>query len=300
MTIRTILRHAALPIIAAGIFAAPTASANTPPAVAINGLQSGGLAFNGPFQISGSASDSDGVTEIYGTLQNTTNNLFFTPDGRFVERPTRLAFKFNQSAPQTNWISNAYALPAGRYVYRMRVEDGQKIRSEIIEVPVVIGAVPTANTTRAPAVVKPAPAVQPVAQPNKAPAAVVAGAKSANGMNYCASNGTDADGDGYGWENNSSCVVAGSKADKNPNCASAGSDPDGDGWGWENERSCIVVSRCQSDASDPDGDGWGWENERSCKIVKTSGKYAACANPASDPDGDGYGWENNKTCLVAK
>jgi len=72
-----------------------------------------------------------------------------------------------------------------------------------------------------------------------------------------------------------------------PTCASSASDPDGDGWGWENNQSCIVAAStsttyptCASSASDPDGDGWGWENNQSCKVATTStgGSTSACPN----------------------
>ncbi|WP_299536247.1 cellulase family glycosylhydrolase, partial [uncultured Streptomyces sp.] len=72
-----------------------------------------------------------------------------------------------------------------------------------------------------------------------------------NGYPYCVSGASDPDGDGWGWENNRSCVVRGSSADTGnggsgtapngyPYCVSGASDPDGDGWGWENNRSCVV------------------------------------------------------------
>ncbi|MEU7619116.1 carbohydrate-binding domain-containing protein [Micromonospora rifamycinica] len=73
-----------------------------------------------------------------------------------------------------------------------------------------------------------------------------------NGFPYCTSAASDPDGDGWGWENNRSCVVRGGRADSGtptpsatapngyPYCTSAASDPDGDGWGWENNRSCVV------------------------------------------------------------
>ena len=66
-----------------------------------------------------------------------------------------------------------------------------------------------------------------------------------------------------------------------PYCQHSTSDPDGDGWGWENNQSCIVNNdstpftpvnngnthpACVSADSDPDGDGWGWENQRSCRV----------------------------------
>lgn len=68
-----------------------------------------------------------------------------------------------------------------------------------------------------------------------------------------------------------------------PTCMSAASDPDGDGWGWENNRSCIVYRSssaygyptCASAASDPEGDGWGWENNRSCIVDRGGGSGAS-------------------------
>ena len=106
----------------------------------------------------------------------------------------------------------------------------------------------------------------------------------------CSSAASDSDGDGYGWENDQSCVVTSSGTDSGnsddngsdsnsglPTCASAASDSDGDGWGWENNQSCLVSSGdtgssdsgtpyCSSAASDSDGDGWGWENDQSCLV----------------------------------
>ncbi|MFF9472379.1 cellulase family glycosylhydrolase, partial [Streptomyces roseolus] len=82
------------------------------------------------------------------------------------------------------------------------------------------------------------------------------GGTAPNGYPYCANgSSSDPDGDGWGWENQRSCVVRGSAADTGsgggntggtapngyPYCANgSSSDPDGDGWGWENQRSCVV------------------------------------------------------------
>ncbi|WP_083608214.1 carbohydrate-binding domain-containing protein [Teredinibacter haidensis] len=98
-----------------------------------------------------------------------------------------------------------------------------------------------------------------------------------------------------------------------PTCSSASVDPDGDGWGWENNQSCIVSSSssgsgdyptCSSSSSDPDGDGWGWENNQSCVVSTSSSSggssgYPTCSSSSSDPDGDGWGWENNQSCIVS-
>jgi len=78
-------------------------------------------------------------------------------------------------------------------------------------------------------------------------------------------------------------------------CSSAASDEDGDGWGWENNRSCIVRSDaattqqqqqtqsgsipiCSSASVDNDNDGWGWENNKTC-IVGDSGSAPAEVTP---------------------
>ena len=60
----------------------------------------------------------------------------------------------------------------------------------------------------------------------------------------CLFTDSDSDGDGYGWELNSSCIVPGSgnvTLFTFPACESALADLDGDGWGWENNTSCLVV-----------------------------------------------------------
>lgn len=70
----------------------------------------------------------------------------------------------------------------------------------------------------------------------------------------CEYSSSDADGDGYGWENNASCIVQNSPAQSAetavisgiPTCVSRSSDPDGDGFGWENSTSCKVRNSTQS------------------------------------------------------
>ncbi|MFD7964669.1 cellulase family glycosylhydrolase [Streptomyces zaomyceticus] len=79
------------------------------------------------------------------------------------------------------------------------------------------------------------------------------GGTAPNGYPYCTNgSSSDPDGDGWGWENQRSCVVRGGSADTGgstggtapngyPYCThGSSSDPDGDGWGWENQRSCVV------------------------------------------------------------
>lgn len=287
-------------------------------AIEVSNLRSGQLVFIGePVQIQGKASDPEGIREIYGTIQDVRTQLFFTPKGKFAKKPVRLPFHLTNRSGDMLWTTNKLRVPEGDYIYRMRVEDNGKNRSRIVELGMVVRSENQSNAVASSANSKSQrqrrqqqqlqqqqaqqrQQPQQQAQVAAKPAAQSAGAMAANGMPYCSNAGFDPDNDGYGWENEKSCVVAGSRADKHPNCASAASDPDGDGWGWENERSCVVVTQCQNANSDPDGDGWGWENDKSCVVVKTAGRHPQCQSAASDPDGDGYGWENNATCLVAK
>ena len=62
-----------------------------------------------------------------------------------------------------------------------------------------------------------------------------------------------------------------------PVCVLASSDADGDGFGWENDQTCTVSTQasvavdpslavCTSANSDLDGDGFGWENNQSCIV----------------------------------
>lgn len=54
----------------------------------------------------------------------------------------------------------------------------------------------------------------------------------------------------------------------NPICQSSASDPDGDGWGWENDASCIVASSDFPGACITDSTGVeGWNGTRTCYIT---------------------------------
>ncbi|WKB55841.1 cellulase family glycosylhydrolase [Eleftheria terrae] len=85
-------------------------------------------------------------------------------------------------------------------------------------------------------------------------------------------------------------VFGGSCGGQAPNgypycCDGSSTDPDGDGWGWENNRSCVVGCGasapnghpycCNGSSTDPDGDGWGWENNRSCVVPGGRASHAA-------------------------
>ena len=162
------------------------------------------------------------------------------------------------------------------------------------------------------------------------------GSGNNGGHPSCQAAAADPDGDGFGWENNATCVVDASSGPGSENtgggsgghsvCSSASSDPDGDGYGWENGATCVVqaggnnngndndgngtgsgLTACTQSGSDPDGDGYGWENGQSCLASSSdsgrddntaSSGSPVCASAGSDSDGDGYGWENNQTCIV--
>ena len=122
----------------------------------------------------------------------------------------------------------------------------------------------------------------------------------------CVSAAADSDGDGFGFENNRSCIVAATGTTMFPTCVSAATDSDGDGFGFENSQSCIVVATgttafptCASAATDSDGDGFGFENNQSCIVAATgTTMFPTCVSAATDSDGDGFGFENNQSCIV--
>ena len=122
-------------------------------------------------------------------------------------------------------------------------------------------------------------------------------APSAPGRPVCQSAASDPDGDGFGWENNATCLVSSEtpqtpqsqptpSAPGLPVCLSAASDSDGDGFGWENNASCLVAN---TSAPDTGGSNSGGTN---------TGGTIFCESAESDPDGDGWGWENSQSCLV--
>jgi len=117
----------------------------------------------------------------------------------------------------------------------------------------------------------------------------------------CNDSSSDPDGDGWGWENNASCIVDNNRP---PVCESANSDPDGDGWGWENNDSCIVdtsdtqneITEVPDTTSSQDGNDSSGSEE---KTNTTVAQHPLCESASSDPDGDGYGWENNSSCIAS-
>jgi len=88
-----------------------------------------------------------------------------------------------------------------------------------------------------------------------------------------------------------------------PHCSDASFDRDGDGWGWEHHTTCVVTTPivrnipanpvlCSSPLSDNDGDGWGWENGASCVVNSEAvtiviNTHQVCTSRLSDSDGDG-------------
>jgi len=82
-----------------------------------------------------------------------------------------------------------------------------------------------------------------------------------------------------------------------PICSGADADPDGDGFGWENNRSCVVAE------TDGTADQINAKTPATAAAVpgttRNSG-HPECIDPNSDPDGDGFGWEFNRSCEVVQ
>lgn len=85
-------------------------------------------------------------------------------------------------------------------------------------------------------------------------------------------------------------------------------DSDGDGYGWNGSSTCLVNApdNSQSGAAcvDSDGDGYGWNGSSTCLVGATNQPAQLQADQPSagcvDSDGDGYGWNalTMSTCLV--
>lgn len=126
----------------------------------------------------------------------------------------------------------------------------------------------------------------------------------------CNSAASDTDGDGWGWENDSSCVVKAESTSKpvislapqvadKPVCLNPESDPDGDGYGWERDTSCLVVNQpIESTGQPPATDITPNITPSMTEGATENQTPKPCTSASSDPDGDGFGWEKGSTCLV--
>ncbi|MEM9456177.1 MAG: carbohydrate-binding domain-containing protein, partial [Myxococcota bacterium] len=81
-----------------------------------------------------------------------------------------------------------------------------------------------------------------------------------------------------------------------PVCGAGAVDPDGDGWGWENDASCIVDGSSPAMGATPCGDQDPAPTSDGIEVGGTC--FAVCGAGAIDPDGDGWGWENDASCIV--
>lgn len=83
----------------------------------------------------------------------------------------------------------------------------------------------------------------------------------------CVYQSTDFDGDGFGYENNTSCRITENSIGDLPS-GNTCVDDDGDGWGWDGTSSCATPAQapvCVDTA--PLGDGWGWDGVSSCVVT---------------------------------
>lgn len=78
---------------------------------------------------------------------------------------------------------------------------------------------------------------------------------------------SDQDGDGFGFEDGTSCRVDQTTRDLTERNVCI--DEDGDGYGWDGIDTCrvevIPIAGCED--TDPVGDGWGWDGSQSCRVV---------------------------------
>ena len=85
----------------------------------------------------------------------------------------------------------------------------------------------------------------------------------------CQYSNSDSDGDGYGWENQQTCVVSDVSTQPLAGCI----DDDGDGWGWNGMQVCRVENNNCTDTL-PVGDGWGWNGTESCALAPYAAPFS--------------------------
>ncbi len=95
--------------------------------------------------------------------------------------------------------------------------------------------------------------------------------------------------------NSSKSNQANNNSSGTPTCSSANSDHDGDGYGWENNRSCLVAQSQQTTSSTSTEENQSQSNSDN---KADSSDDRICRYASSDPDGDGWGHENNQSCRV--
>ncbi len=92
-----------------------------------------------------------------------------------------------------------------------------------------------------------------------------------------------------------------------PGFAQACVDTDGDGWGWNGSSSCLVIQAGNGAPSagglacvDDDGDGYGWNGFETCQLgAQTPPAVNTNASlNCIDSDGDGWGWNGVESCQV--
>ena len=171
-----------------------------------------------------------------------------------------------------------------------------------------------AQTTQ-PAPVDSAPVDEPVDQPQSivqpvtAPNPVVESETSIITHPDCSSAALDADGDGFGWENNQTCMVVAEAAPVSGNTTdattfdplnpfanfplcTASNDDDGDGFGWENNQTCVFTHSAATPA-----DNAPTPDTPTPDPLNPFANFPLCSATSLDSDGDGFGWENNQTCV---
>ena len=154
----------------------------------------------------------------------------------------------------------------------------------------------------------PTPVIVPVPDPVPPAPAPVAAPTNTAVINFpeCSSAVVDDNGDGYGWENNQTCVFTANSAPAPavnsasaapidnplnfPVCSSAAIDDNGDGYAWENNQTCIVSANTAPAATTA---------APVAPINNPLVNFPVCSAAVIDDNGDGYGWENHQTCVVS-
>lgn len=108
-------------------------------------------------------------------------------------------------------------------------------------------------------------------------------------------------GNGWGWENNRSCIFSSASngssssqsssrsAARHPTCSSAAIN-NGDGFGWENNTSCRYQGNTNANVS-----ASALGNTAPAAVLRNANGIRECSANAND-NGDGYGFEFGESC----
>ena len=91
-------------LLAATLLTTSPVFANDAPEVTVDGAGRGQVQLNNPLRFEGTAKDSDGIKNIFGTIQNAQTGKFISQRGKTTNKAENIKFNFKKSTA-TRWAS---------------------------------------------------------------------------------------------------------------------------------------------------------------------------------------------------